>query len=60
MLNRPHIFGKLFDSPAPWSILGMDMSLDNLQRGWELLQEAYQAQMEGDYARAVELYENSI
>ena len=44
----------------PWSILGMDMSLDDLQRAWELLQEAYQAQMEGDYARAVELYENSI
>ena len=36
------------------------MSLDDLQRAWELLQEAYQAQMEGDYARAVELYELAV
>ena len=36
------------------------MSHDTLQRAWELLQEAYQAQMEGDYDRAVELYGNSI
>ncbi len=45
-------------SPAKysWTV----MSLENLQRAWELLQEAYQAQMEGDYDRAVELYGSSI
>lgn len=36
------------------------MSLDKLAQAWELLQEAYQAQVEGDYAQAVELYEKSI
>ena len=29
-------------------------------RAWELLQDAYQAQMEGDYDRAVELYKASL
>ncbi len=36
------------------------MSLEKRTRAWELLQEAYQAQSEGDYDRAVELYQNSI
>ena len=36
------------------------MSQETLARAWELLQDAYQAQMEGDYERAVELYESSI
>lgn len=36
------------------------MSLDKHARAWELLQEAYQAQMEGDYDRAVELYQKSL
>ena len=36
------------------------MSLDNLAKAWELLQEAYQAQMEGDYEQAVVLYRKSI
>lgn len=36
------------------------MSLDNLAQAWELLKEAYQAQMEGDFDHAVELYEKSI
>ena len=36
------------------------MSLDKLARAWELVQEAYQAQMEGDFDHAVELYEKSI
>lgn len=36
------------------------MSLDNLTQAWELLKEAYQAQMEGDFDHAVELYEKSI
>jgi len=29
-------------------------------RAWEVLQDAYQAQMEGDYDRAVELYRASL
>ncbi len=36
------------------------MSLDNLAQAWELLKEAYQAQMEGDFDHAIELYEKSI
>jgi len=32
------------------------MSMETLTRAWEVLQDAYQAQMEGDYDRAVELY----
>src|ERR1700682_4538415 len=36
------------------------MSLDRFTNAWELLQEAYQAQMEGEYDHAVELYEKSI
>jgi len=36
------------------------MSLDKLTQAWELLKEAYQAQMEGDFDHAVELYEKSI
>ncbi len=36
------------------------MSLDKLAEAWELLKEAYQAQMEGDFDHAVELYEKSI
>lgn len=36
------------------------MSLDRLARAWELLQEAYKYQMEGDYELAVDLYQRSI
>ncbi len=36
------------------------MSLDKLTQAWQLLQEAYQAQIEGDYDHAVELYEKSL
>lgn len=36
------------------------MSLERFTNAWELLQEAYQAQMEGEYDRAIELYEKSI
>jgi tetratricopeptide (TPR) repeat protein len=36
------------------------MSQETLMRAWELLQDAYQAQMEGDYDRAVELYKASL
>jgi len=32
------------------------MSQETLTRAWEVLQDAYQAQMEGDYDRAAELY----
>src|SRR6266436_895243 len=33
----------------------VSMSMETLTRAWEVLQDAYQAQMEGDYDRAVEL-----
>src|SRR5712692_7637543 len=36
------------------------MNQDALARAWEVLQDAYQAQMEGDYERAVELYQTSL
>src|SRR5437660_9544892 len=36
------------------------MSRETLTRAWEVLQDAYQAQMEGDYDRAVELYQSSL
>jgi tetratricopeptide (TPR) repeat protein len=36
------------------------MSQETLSRAWEVLQDAYQAQMEGDYDRAVELYRSSL
>jgi len=36
------------------------MSLDKVAQAWELLQEAYQAQMEGEYDHAAELYQKSI
>jgi tetratricopeptide (TPR) repeat protein len=36
------------------------MSLDKLTQAWELLQEAYQAQMEEEYDQAIALYQRSI
>jgi len=36
------------------------MSLDKHALAWELMQEAYRAQMEGDYDRAAELYQKSL
>jgi len=36
------------------------MSLDKLAQAWELLQEAYQAQMDEDYDHAIDLYRKSI
>jgi tetratricopeptide (TPR) repeat protein len=36
------------------------MSMETLTQAWEVLQDAYQAQMEGDYDRAVELYQSSL
>ena len=36
------------------------MSQETLTRAWEILQDAYQAQMEGDYERAAELYQSSL
>src|SRR3989441_3246186 len=36
------------------------MSMETLTRAWEVLQDAYQAQMEGDYDRAIELYKSSL
>ena len=31
-----------------------------MERAWELLQQGYRAQMEGDYDRAVDLYKDSL
>ena len=36
------------------------MDQETLTQAWEVLQDAYQAQMEGDYDRAVELYHSSL
>lgn len=36
------------------------MALDRVAHAWELLQEAYRAQMEGDFDHAVELYRKSL
>src|ERR1700739_1507266 len=36
------------------------ISAETLTQAWEVLQDAYQAQMEGDYDRAVELYQSSL
>src|SRR6266576_3401902 len=36
------------------------MSMDAHTRAWEILQDAYQVQMEGDYDRAIELYRFSL
>jgi tetratricopeptide (TPR) repeat protein len=36
------------------------MNQETLTQAWEVLQDAYQAQMEGDYDRAVELYRSSL
>src|ERR1700746_1432226 len=36
------------------------MDQETLTHAWEVLQDAYQAQMEGDYDRAVELYQSSL
>ena len=36
------------------------MALDQRQQAWELLQQAYRAQMEGELDRAVELYKTSL
>src|SRR6202790_5911915 len=36
------------------------MSQETLSRAWEVLQDAYKAQMEGDYDHAVELYRSSL
>src|SRR5258708_28452373 len=38
----------------------VSMIMETLTRSWEVLQDAYQAQMEGDYDRAVELYQSSL
>ena len=36
------------------------MNSETITQAWEVLQDAYQAQMEGDYDRAVELYQSSL
>lgn len=36
------------------------MALDKVKRAWEVLDEAYRAQMEGDYDHAAELYQKSL
>ena len=41
-------------------LTNIPMNQETLTRAWELLQDAYQAQMEGDYEAAVELYQSSL
>lgn len=38
----------------------LSMSQETLTRAWEVLQDAYQAHMEGDYDSAVQLYQSSL
>src|SRR5580700_5943166 len=45
---------------AEFAATTIKMSRDRLQQAWELLQEAYRAQMHGDYDQAIELYTESL
>lgn len=36
------------------------MSAENIAQAWELLQQAYRAQMEGEFDQAIALYKNSL
>ena len=45
---------------AGWKGNNEAMNQETLTQAWEVLQDAYQAQMEGDYDRAVELYQSSL
>ena len=36
------------------------MSAEHMQQAWELFREAYRAQMQGEFDRAVELYKRSL
>lgn len=36
------------------------MSAEHIAQAWELLQQAYRAQMEGEFDRAIALYKNSL
>jgi Tfp pilus assembly protein PilF len=36
------------------------MSAEQIQQAWQLFQEAYRAQMEGEFDRAVDLYKQSL
>ena len=47
-------------TPGTFSGQNSPMNQETLTRAWEVLQDAYQAQMEGDYDRAVELYQSSL
>ena len=51
-------FVPLTCSSRPRILCSMNQEI--LTRAWEVLQDAYQAQMEGDYDRAVELYQSSL
>ena len=48
------------DAPEIRMLTILIMSQETLSRAWEVLQDAYQAQMEGDYDCAVELYQSSL
>jgi Tfp pilus assembly protein PilF len=37
-----------------------EMSAENIAQAWELLQQAYRAQMEGEFDQAIALYKNSL
>src|SRR6202142_2240748 len=36
------------------------MSAENIAQAWELLQQAYRAQMQGEFDQAIALYKNSL
>src|SRR5208282_6143454 len=47
---------------APWLRTNREkeMSADKREQAWELFQQAYRAQMEGEFDRAAELYRKSL
>src|SRR5256885_16556826 len=71
---EPVLFGQTKSTGSAEALLGllyrrrkaaMDdkngvMNQETITQAWEVLQDAYQAQMEGDYELAVELYQSSL
>ncbi len=56
---RRSVNNRIVDSPTPLCSLTY-MPSDKKSLAWQRLRDAYQAQMEGDFDRAVELYRESI
>jgi tetratricopeptide (TPR) repeat protein len=56
-----HLYAIVLLTPNPLHATKDVMShQEAISRAWELLQDAYQAQMEGDYERALDLYRASL